>query len=80
MPRYDLIVASLCSIFMLDSAYMMKEVAPLKKVFLVSMTDLLAFLPCFICFCSITAAPAPWIGGTILLMGSFSITCRSWSL
>ena len=45
MPRYDLIVASLCSIFMLDSACMMKEVAPLKKVFLLSRADLaLSFL------------------------------------
>ena len=40
MPKYDLIVASFCSIFMLDSACKMKEVAPLKKVFLLSKADL----------------------------------------
>ena len=63
---------------MLDSACMMKLVAPLKNVLLLLLRPDFGFRFLDI-FYSITAAPAPWIGGTILLIGSFSITCRSWS-
>ena len=64
---------------MLDSACMMKLVAPLKNVLLLLLRPDFGLRFALFIFCSITAAPAPWIGGTILLIGSFSITCRSWS-